>query len=68
MNQPQELLETYPIVIDENPRLTTLKAKYNTCANKLNRNKKNPGYLTEAEEEELNQKIHVIKQLILAHE
>ena len=68
MNQPQELLETYPIQIDENPHLTTLKAKYNACANKLNRNKKNPGYLTTAQEEELNKKLHVIKQLILAHE
>jgi heat shock protein HspQ len=68
MNQPQDLLETYQIIIDENPRLTTLKAKYNACANKLNRNKMNPAYLTVAQEEELNQKLYVIKQLILAHE
>jgi hypothetical protein len=68
MNQPQELLDTYQITLSDHPHVTTLKAKYNACANKLNRNKTNPGYLTDTEEMELNEKLHVIKQLILAHE
>jgi uncharacterized protein YdcH (DUF465 family) len=68
MNQPQEPIALYDLPRDENPHLTTLKAKYNACANKLNRNKKNPGTLSGAEEEELYQKLHVIRQLILAHE
>ncbi len=68
MNQPQELIATYDIQLTEEPQLTTLKAKYNACANKLNRNRINPGSLSDMEEEELSQKLHVIKQLIQAHE
>jgi hypothetical protein len=68
MNEPQELIAIYDIHLTDVPQVTTLKAKYNACANKLNRNKMNPGLLSEAEEEELHQKLHVIRQLILAHE
>jgi uncharacterized protein YdcH (DUF465 family) len=68
MNQPQEPIALYELIKHENPQLTTLKAKYNACANKINRNKKNPGTLTTAEEEELYKKMHVIRQLIVALE
>jgi hypothetical protein len=68
MKQPQELIDTYQILLDEHPQVVTLKAKYNACANKLNRNRLNPNSLTESEEEQLLKKLHVIKQLILAHE
>ena len=67
MNQPQELIATFDILLTDQPQLTTLKAKYNACANKLNRNRMSPGTLNESEEEELSAKLHVIRQLIAAH-
>ena len=66
--QPQEYIELYDLLKQEEPQLTTLKAKYNACANKLNRNKKNPGTLSDIEEDELYRKLNVIRQLIIAHE
>ncbi len=68
MKQTQAMIALYEILRQDNPQLTTLKAKYNACANKLNRNKQNPGTLTGIEEEELLKKLHVIRHLILAHE
>ena len=68
MNQPQEPIALYELLKNDDPQLTTLKAKYNACANKLNSNKKSPGTLSRVEEEELYKKMHVIRQLILAHE
>lgn len=68
MNQPQEPIVLYELLKHENPQLTTLKAKFNACANKINRNKKNPGTLSKEEEEELYKKLHVIRQLIAALE
>ncbi len=68
MKQPQEKIPIYDILLNEDPHLTTLKAKFNACANKLNRNRENPGTVSDMEEEELFKKLHVIKQLILACE
>jgi Trp operon repressor len=68
MKQPQELIANYEILLNEHPHVVTLKAKYNACANKLNRDILNQDSLTESEKEELVKKIHVIKQLILAHQ